>query len=101
VVPARVRHDLLVIVKESLANVARHARARSITLQVSVAEGQLRLSVRGDGAGFETDREPRGSGLRNLRERLDQAGGSFVVSSAPARGTTTTAAVPLGEPKEI
>jgi signal transduction histidine kinase len=99
-VPARVRHDLLVLVKESLANAARHAGARSITLQVSAADGQLRLTVRDDGAGFDPDQVQRGSGLRNLRERLEQAGGSFTVSSAPSQGTVITATVPLDEPKE-
>jgi signal transduction histidine kinase/ligand-binding sensor domain-containing protein len=100
-VPATVRHDLLVVVKESLANAAKHAHARNISLQVTAAAGELRLAVHDDGGGFDLARAQGGSGLRNLRERLDQAGGSFVVSSAPAQGTVITAAIPLGEPKEI
>lgn len=99
-VPARVRHDLLVLVKESLANAAKHARARCITLQLSAADGQLRLLVRDDGAGFDPATTHRGAGLRNLRERLDQAGGCFAVSSAPGQGTVITAALTLGRPKE-
>jgi signal transduction histidine kinase len=100
-VPATVRHDLLVVVKESLANAAKYAHARSISLQVTAAAGELRLAVHDDGGGFDLARAHGGSGLRNLRERLDQAGGCFVVSSAPAQGTVITAAMPLGEPKEI
>ncbi len=99
-VPARLRHDLLVLVKESLANAAKHARARCLSLHVSAANGELRLIVRDDGAGFDPARTTSGSGLHNLRERMSHAGGSFVVSSAPARGTTITAAVPLGGPRE-
>ncbi len=99
-VPARVRHDLLVLVKESLANVARHAGARSLALQISADGGQLRLTVRDDGAGFNPAQVHRGSGLCNLRERLDQAGGNFTVSSAPAQGTVITAAVLFDAPKE-
>ena len=98
-VPARLRHDLLVLVKESLANAAKHARARCVSLQVTAANGELRLIVRDDGAGFDSAKTTGGSGLHNLRERMSHAGGSFVVSSAPARGTTITAAVPLGGPK--
>ena len=98
-VPARVRHDLLVFVKEALANVARHAHARTVALQVSATDGQLRLTVRDDGAGFDPARVQRGSGLVNLRERLNHAGGSFTVSSASAQGTVVTATVPLDEPK--
>jgi signal transduction histidine kinase len=99
-VPARLRHDLLVLVKESLANAAKHARARCLSLQVTAADGALRLIVQDDGAGFDSTRENSGSGLRNLRERMSHAGGSFVVSSAPASGTTITAVVSLGEPRE-
>jgi len=99
-VPARVRHDLLVLVKESFANVVKHAGARSITLQVLVANGQLQITVRDDGAGFDPTQVHRGSGLGNLRERLEQAHGSFTVSSAPDQGAVITAAVPLDEPKE-
>ncbi|HXP63326.1 MAG TPA: two-component regulator propeller domain-containing protein, partial [Dongiaceae bacterium] len=100
VVPARVRHDLLVVVKESLANATRHARAQSISLQLTASAGQLRLTVRDDGAGLDPARAASGSGLRNLRERMDHAGGTFAVSSAPAGGTTITAMVPLSEPEE-
>ena len=100
VVPARVRYDLLVLVKELLANVVKHASARTIALQVVVANGQLQLTVHDDGAGFDPTQVHRGSGLRNLRERLEQAHGNFTVTSAPTQGTVITAAVPLDEPKE-
>jgi len=99
VVPARVRHDLLVVVKESLANVARHAHARSVTLHVSVVGAQLRLKVSDDGVGLDPAKAG-GSGLQNLRERMNQSGCCFTASSSPARGTIITVAVPLGEPKE-
>ena len=67
-VPARVRHELLALVKESLANVAKHAAAHAVTLHIEVDGTWLRVSLRDDGNGFEPALGNGGSGLENLRE---------------------------------
>jgi signal transduction histidine kinase len=94
-VPARVRHELVVVVKESLANVASHAGARQVTLTLTAMEGDAQVVIRDDGRGFDAAVVTAGSGLRNLRERLQQLGGAFTVESRPGQGTTVTARLPL------
>jgi len=95
VVPARVRHELLMVLKESLANIGKHAAARNVTVSLGMNNGDLRLTIKDDGRGFDTTVAAAGSGLRNLRERVQQAGGSFTVESQLGTGTTFTAMVPL------
>ena len=99
-VPARVRHDLLMVAKESLTNVAKHAEARSVTVELAESNGCLQLRVSDDGEGFDAAKIFAGSGLRNLRERFENAGGSFKVSSSSGQGTKLTATLPLQNSKE-
>lgn len=94
-VPARVRHELLVVLKESFANIAKHAAARTVWVSLNLGDGEARLVVRDDGRGFDPVRATGGSGLRNLRERLQQLGGGFGVETQAGQGTTVSARLPL------
>jgi signal transduction histidine kinase len=94
-VPARVRHEILVVLKESLANISRHAAARNVTIQLQLAGESVQLVIQDDGRGFDPGLKSNGAGLRNLRERVQQAGGQFTVESRPQHGTTTTASFPV------
>lgn len=93
-VPARVRHELLVILKESFANVAVHAGARRVKVSLAIHGEEARLVIEDDGRGFDPTRPAAGSGLRNLRERVEKLGGSFVVGSQPGGGTSIAARLP-------
>ena len=93
-VPARVRHELLMVLKESLANIGKHSAARNVTVSLAMNNGDLRLAIKDDGRGFDSTVAAAGSGLRNLKDRLQQAGGSFMVQSHPGAGTTFAASLP-------
>jgi signal transduction histidine kinase/ligand-binding sensor domain-containing protein len=83
------RHNLLLIVKEALNNVARHARAREVLLRVAASEKQVAITVQDDGCGFE--RPPDNAtcdGLRNMRQRAEEIGGQFQLESRPGKGTS-------------
>ena len=84
--------------QEALSNVGRHSGARSVTVSVKVDGGELVLSVRDDGGGFNVAAGPPRSdcfGLEGMRERLRLAGGVLTVLSSDGRGTEITARVPL------
>lgn len=68
-----------------------------MTVELTTTEGELMLTVRDTGKGFdqETRSAPAGFGLIIMRERMRAMGGRFVVKSRPGEGTTVTAAVPL------
>ncbi|MBT2447291.1 sensor histidine kinase [Streptomyces sp. ISL-43] len=82
--------------QESLSNAARHAGpgARA-TLGLAYTASTLTVSVRDTGRGFDPASVPLGYGLRGLRARVAEAGGSAAVDSAPAAGTTVTVTLPL------
>jgi signal transduction histidine kinase len=98
VVPDAVRADLLATLREALSNVARHARAGAVSVDVSVdASGrQLTLVVVDDGVGVPV-RPGRRSGLNNLARRAERWDGGLAVRRVPAGGTRLewTARLPL------
>ncbi|NPC56982.1 PAS domain-containing sensor histidine kinase [Caenimonas soli] len=85
------------MVQESLANVAKHARARQVTVGVAVNPGEARLWVQDDGVGFEpaAPRKQNSLGLVGLRERAHLLKGSVSIDSQPGRGTRVQAHIPL------
>ena len=78
--------------QEALNNVRRHAAASSVSVRLSVVDDAVRLSVRDDGAGFDPE-GVTGFGLRGMRSRAEQVGGTLSVRSGPS-GTELTLEVP-------
>jgi signal transduction histidine kinase len=78
---------------EALQNAAKHACARQAWVSIEEAAGELRFEIRDDGQGFDVARTDGGSGLQNIRDRVDALGGSFAIRSGP-HGTRIEGAVP-------
>ena len=89
------------VAQEALTNIARHARAQTVTVDLRAAEGRLHLRVRDDGAGFEVgalrEQAVQGAslGLLSMEERAVLAGGGIEINSAPGQGTEVHAWFPL------
>jgi signal transduction histidine kinase len=76
------------IVQEGLANVRKHAGARSATVRIGHRGGRRVVSVRDDGVGFDgTGESATGQGLTNMRRRAATIDGGFALQSQPGRGT--------------
>lgn len=87
------------IAQEALHNVVKHARATHVDVLLDCAENHLRLEVRDNGAGFVAAGDlPGHLGLRSMRERAAQLGGTLTVHTAPGEGTRVVAEVPLKKP---
>jgi len=82
--------------QESLANIARHARASEVTLTLVRSDTAVTLVISDDGQGFDPLDDSRrvGHGLANMQARADGLGGSFRVNAAPGVGTTVTLRLP-------
>ena len=91
----RVRHDLLMTVKEALNNIVRHAEATEVEFRMAVANGRLEIEIADNGKGFKGGSEKGGHGLKNLSARLLMLGGSCTVESSAADGTVVTIHLPL------
>ncbi|XHS77925.1 CHASE3 domain-containing protein [Burkholderiaceae bacterium UC74_6] len=87
------------LVQEALTNVLRHAKARSVHIELKREGDELRLSVRDDGKGFDPAAVPAGHhGLLGMRYRLENLGGTLSLRSAPGRGTEIEARLPCVGP---
>ena len=91
--------DIVAVVREGLANAARHARAGSVTVGVTVRgsgpTGAVVIEVEDDGIGLNP-RRARSSGTRNLADRAQQGGGAFTLGPpATGIGTLLTWRAPL------
>lgn len=99
VVPRDIGEDAVAVVREALANTARHARASEAVVRVSVGD-DLVVEVQDDGVG-PPGGVIRRSGLANMEARAVRSGGSLRLDRAPRGGTVLTWRVPLdGEPAE-
>jgi PAS domain S-box-containing protein len=87
------------VLQEALTNVARHAGATKVVVELKRKESALELLVRDDGVGFDVRRAlgaVSGVGLRGMRERVTLLGGSIQIESRPGQGTVVRASVPAG-----
>jgi len=83
------------LVQEALTNVAKHAEAGKVTLQVVSREERIDVLVSDDGRGFDPAAEQRGFGLAGMRERVELAGGELQIDAKPGAGTRVMASVPV------
>lgn len=89
------------IAQEALTNVARHADASQVEVDLACDDGRIRLSIRDDGRGFAAgyaapaDRRMGGFGLGSIRERTLMLGGELAVRTRPGGGTTIEVRMPV------
>ncbi len=95
--PAALETALFRIVQEALNNVARHAHARQVEVELAWDERVVTLRVVDDGRGFDPQAVHVGThvGLWSMRERVRELGGRFEVESAPGAGTKVGVVIPL------
>jgi PAS domain S-box-containing protein len=86
------------LVQECLTNVAKHAAASQVRIEISrtADPNALRVSIADDGKGFDPAMRRQGLGLVGLRERVEALGGRFQPESSPGAGTRIEVVIPLG-----
>ncbi|HEU4628610.1 MAG TPA: two-component regulator propeller domain-containing protein [Gemmatimonadaceae bacterium] len=87
--------SVLLIYKEALHNVARHARARHVTIAIADECGRFVLRIEDDGVGFDERAVRAGQGLASMRRRAAQIHGRLDLASVPRRGTRVTLSAPM------
>ena len=86
------------VAQEALRNVARHAGAETVHVNLRQGDGEIILTVTDDGCGFDeaaTRASTSRLGLRSIHERVRLAHGRCLIESAPGKGTTVRAALPI------
>jgi len=94
------RRHLFLLFKEGVTNVARHASARSVLLDITVRNRELRAELRDDGCGvdpivLDSANHPDRHGIASMRERADRLGGRLTIESSPGAGTRLTLLMPV------
>lgn len=100
--PPEVRHAVVRIAQSAAANVERHASAQGASVTLGYLPGSVTLDVYDDGVGFVPTATSApgpggGYGLRAMRQRVEQLGGTFAVESAPDEGTVIGVEIPAGD----
>jgi two-component system sensor histidine kinase UhpB len=84
------------IAQEALNNVLKHAKAKSVQVEISATDEELILDVRDDGQGFDLRAARKGRwGMTTMRERAEAAGGQLHIDSVPGEGTRIHVRVPF------
>jgi signal transduction histidine kinase len=91
--PPKTRHDLFLVIKETLHNIVSHSGAKNVRLEITLDGALLRVTIGDDGHGFDPQstvlgRPGGGHGLANMRQRMLEVGGTLDIRSAPGEGTT-------------
>lgn len=91
----QIRHEVLMVVKETLNNIVRHADATEVEFQMNIADSTLEICIVDDGKGFDPSNEGAGHGLKNHLARLARIGGSCHIESRPGSGTNVRIRLPV------
>ena len=94
--PANVRHQLFLAFKEALNNAVKHAAASEIQIELTAEPGRFQITIADNGVGFDLAC-PRagGSGLKNMRQRLEAIGGQFEPCQPAGARHQITMTIPL------
>ena len=94
---AEATRNIFRIVQEGLSNVARHAGARDVAIEVEASDESLLLSLTDNGNGFDCDQisDPFAIGIIGMRERARLIGGQLEYRTAPGGGTSLRVTVPI------
>jgi len=104
--PPAIETALYRVLQEALTNVARHAQASAVQIQLHYSAGTVVAQIEDNGCGFAVDsalaqeRGGKGMGLLGMRERVTLLGGAFHIESMPSKGTQLWLKIPLENPLE-
>jgi PAS domain S-box-containing protein len=102
-IPSHVATATYRIIQEAMGNVAKHAKAKRVVIDVRSDTEALRVQITDDGVGFDMALLPQAqktrgcSGMLNMKERVHFLGGDFRLETAPGKGTKLTLAIPVKE----
>ena len=92
------RHNVFLASKEAITNVVRHAKASAVWIRLRLQSDAFVLEIQDDGrgaAGLDAKAAQARNGLRNMRKRMEDVGGSFTLGPAPEGGTLVRLTAPL------
>jgi signal transduction histidine kinase len=86
-VGSKVRHELILAVKEAIHNVIKHSGGSELQLHLRLEGRTLSITISDNGSGFDPSTQHAGHGLSNMQRRMASCGGRCSVQSQPGEGT--------------
>lgn len=101
-VPARVRRNIMLLIKEALYNCAKYAKAQHMQIHAEMQDSILELSMKDDGVGFDPSCDmvatsESGRGLNNMKRRARLLGAELEIDSKPGKGTQLILRMPMNK----
>jgi signal transduction histidine kinase len=97
-IPPEVRHNVFLAFKEAVHNVVKHAQASEVWIRLRLSPEKFILEIEDDGRGIGSQAAPQNrNGLRNMKKRMEDIGGSFEVRAAKEKGTVVKLTAPLSK----
>jgi signal transduction histidine kinase len=96
-----VRHNVFLASKEAVTNVVRHAKASAAWIRLRLEPASFTLEIEDNGrglAGLDPEAAKRRHGLKNMRKRMEDVGGSFEIGPGVEGGALVRLTVPLAAP---
>lgn len=94
-IPEKIELNLYRVIQELTQNVVKHSEASKIDIQLYQLQNNLHLILEDNGRGFQTENDPDGIGLQNIKSRVESMHGILNYDSQIDRGTIVTIKIPL------
>ena len=88
-----IKHQIFRILQESMANVSKHAKAKSVAIMITILDEVINIIFEDDGIGFD-EKSQKGIGLKNIEERVFSLKGTIEVETIVKRGSTLIINIP-------
>jgi signal transduction histidine kinase/ligand-binding sensor domain-containing protein len=95
VIPMIARQHIYLLFKEAINNIIKYAGATEVQIAVDVQARTMQILIADDGVGFDKNTVKMGNGIYNMQKRVAELKGSFVLESAPGKGTGIKIVIPL------
>jgi two-component system, NarL family, sensor kinase len=86
---------LIRAIQECLNNIIKHSSPQQISVEITSHSSLGKISIQDDGIGFDPSQKTEGTGLKNLKKRMESLGGEFLLKSELGKGTITTLCLSL------
>ena len=88
------KQNLYLIFKETINNTLKYAQATQVKIGIKKTDGNFEMAISDNGKGFDSSKESEGNGLKNMKRRVENFGGKFMLASSSA-GTSTMVQIPV------
>lgn len=97
-IPPDLRHNVFLAFKESVNNVVKHARATEVKIRLRLESDKFVIEIEDNGRGpAEAATKTGRNGLRNMRQRMEDVGGTFTMTAGAERGTIVRLTSPIAK----